>query len=83
MDALDHEAALVAEARGAIVRGDPQAALRALHAARQLPSRQLLPEELAVEAQAYRALGRDDDARDADTTLRKQFPESALAHHPE
>jgi hypothetical protein len=78
-DTLSREAALVAEARGAIVRGDPQAALRSIHAARQLPSRQLLPEELAVEAQAYRALGREDEAHDADTALKKQFPESALA----
>jgi TolA-binding protein len=44
-----------------------------------LPSHQLGPEELTVEAQALRALGRDDQAKDVDSTLRKRFPESALA----
>jgi hypothetical protein len=78
-DALAREAALVAEARGALVRGDAESALRAVRAARMLPSHQLAPEELAVEAQALRALGRDDDAKEADSTLRRQFPESALA----
>jgi hypothetical protein len=78
-DTLAREAAFVAEARGALVRGDPQGALRSIHAARQLPSHQLGPEELAVEAQVFRALGREDEAREADSTLKKQFPESALA----
>lgn len=78
-DTLAREAALVAEARGALVRGDPQGALRSIHAARLLPSHQLGPEELAVEAQVFRALGREDEAREADSTLKKQFPESALA----
>ena len=78
-DALAREASLVVEAREALGRGDPQAALRAIHAARMLPSHQLGPEELTVEAQALRALGRDDQAKDVDSTLRKRFPESALA----
>jgi len=78
-DALAQEASLVVEAREALARGDPQSALRAVRAARTLPSHQLRPEELAVEARALRALGRDDQAKDVDSTLRKRFPESALA----
>jgi hypothetical protein len=76
---LAREAALVAEARAAIVRGQPESALRAIRVARSLPSHRLGPEELSVEAQALQALGREDEAREADSSLRKQFPESALA----
>ena len=78
-DGLTREAVLVAEARGALKRGDPQSCLRSVHAARLLPSHQLGPEELALEAQALQALGRDDEARETDAQLRKLFPESALA----
>jgi hypothetical protein len=76
---LGQETAFIIEARAALARGDAQGALRAVRAARALPSHRLAPEELTVEAQALRALGREDDARDADSMLRKQFPESALA----
>ena len=76
---MAREAQLVSEARGALGRGDPQRALQAVRAARALPSHQLAPEELAVEAQALRALGRPGDANEVDETLRSQFPESALA----
>jgi hypothetical protein len=79
LDPLAREAQLVSEARGALGRGDPQRALQAVRAARALPSHQLAPEELAVEAQALRALGRPGDANEVDETLRSQFPESALA----
>lgn len=78
-DALTREASLVAEARGALVRGDAAGALRAVRAARALPSHLLEPEELAVEAQALRALGRTDEAKGVDGTLRSQYPDSALA----
>ncbi|HEY3818863.1 MAG TPA: hypothetical protein VGL81_16945 [Polyangiaceae bacterium] len=78
-DTLAREASLVVEGREALERGDPQGALRAIHAARMLPSHQLGPEELAVEARALRALGRDDQAREVDSTLRRRFPDSALA----
>jgi TolA-binding protein len=78
-DALAREAALVTQAREALGRGEPREALRAIHAARMLPSHQLGPEELAVEALALRALGKDDQAKDVDSILRKRFPESALA----
>jgi hypothetical protein len=76
---LAHEASLVAEARGALGRGDPDSALRAIRAARALSSRQLVPEELAVEEQAMRALGQSDEANGIDVQLRLQYPESALA----
>jgi hypothetical protein len=76
---LTQEAALVSEARDALMRGDPPAALRAVKAARALPSHRLAPEELSVESQALRALGREDDARETDSALKKQFPESGLA----
>jgi len=76
---LAQETGLVIEARAALARGDAQAALRAVRAARALPSHHLAPEELSVEAQALRAIGREDEARDDDAILKKQFPESALA----
>ena len=78
-DSLTREASLVAEARGALGRGDAPGALRAVRAAKALPSRLLEPEELAVEAQALRALGRDDEAKGVDGNLRSHYPESALA----
>ncbi|MGH7434311.1 MAG: hypothetical protein ACRENE_01390, partial [Polyangiaceae bacterium] len=80
VDPLAREAQLVSEARGALGRGDARGALQAVRAARALPSHQLTPEELAVESQALRALGRPVEANEADVTLRSQFPESALAH---
>jgi hypothetical protein len=78
-DSLAREASLVAEARGALAVGDPRSALRAIREARALPSKQLVPEELAVEEQALRALGQNDEANGIDVMLRLQYPESALA----
>jgi hypothetical protein len=79
-DALAREASLVAEARGALMRGDPSGALHDIRAVRTLlPERQLVPEELAIEAQSLRALGKQQDADEVDETLRSHFPESALA----
>ncbi len=78
-DPLAYEASLIAEARGALADGDARSALRAIRAAGALPSRQLVPEELAVEAQALRSLGRSADAKDVGDMLKKRFPESALA----
>lgn len=78
-DPLAREAALVAAARAALARQDATTALRDVRVARSLPSHQLTPEELAVEAQALRALGRDDEADHDDALLRTQYPESALA----
>jgi hypothetical protein len=56
-DPLMREASLVAEARGALLRGDAAGALRILAEAKALPARQLQPEELAIEERARRALG--------------------------
>ena len=78
-DSLAREASLVADARGALSVGDPQLALRSIREARALPSKQLVPEELAVEEQALRALGRNDEANGINVMLRLQYPESALA----
>jgi hypothetical protein len=78
-DSLGREAELVAEARGAVVRGEPAAALRALHAAQGLPAHALEPEELSLEVKALRALGRLDEANAADARLRARFPDHALA----
>jgi|SRR5579863_8479473 len=78
-NALAREASLVASARTSLANADPRAALQAIHEARGLSSRQLGPEELAVEAQALRALGREDEANETDLALKAQFPESALA----
>jgi hypothetical protein len=78
-DPLTREASLVAEARSALARGDAQMALRLVRAARSMPSPQLVPEELTVEAQAQRSLGNADGARAADATLHSQYPDSALA----
>jgi hypothetical protein len=78
-DMLAREASLVAQAHAALLGGDAHGALRAVRAARMIPSRVLGPEELSLEAQALRALGRDDQARDVDSALKRQFPESALA----
>jgi hypothetical protein len=75
---LAREASLVHEARSALGRGDPDSALRAIRAARALRSRQLVPEELAVEMQALRALGQSDEANGIDVQLRLQYPDSAL-----
>jgi hypothetical protein len=78
-DGLEKEAALVAEARGALRRGDAAGALQRIRAARAIPSGELAPEELSIEVQALKALGRSDDAAEADARLRSSYPESALA----
>jgi len=78
-DALTREASLVASARAALSGGNAEEALRLVRSARSMPSPQLVPEELTVEAQALRALGKADDARGVDATLHSQYPESALA----
>jgi hypothetical protein len=77
--ALSYEAELIGDARAALRRDDSVTALRLAREARALPARQLVPEELAVEAQALRALGRNNEANDLAEQLRSQYPESALA----
>jgi len=78
-DPLAREAAWLDIARSALARGDGRAALHAVRAARSLPRGQLLPEELAVEQQALRTLGRLDQADAVEAELKAQYPESALA----
>ncbi len=78
-DSLTREASLVADARAALAAGNPQEALRLVRSARSMRAPQLVPEELTVEAQALRALGKTDDAQGVDATLHSQYPDSALA----
>jgi hypothetical protein len=78
-DPLMREASIVAEARGALMRGDAAAALAAVQTAKSLPARQLQPEELALEAKALRALGRASEARDVGSALKTSYPDNALA----
>jgi hypothetical protein len=78
-DSLIREASFLAEARAALLRGDAKSALRKVRAARSLPVRQLVPEQLSVEAQTLRALDRASEAVEVERTLRTKYPESALA----
>lgn len=78
-DPLAREASLLTRARAALGQGDPRAALHAVRAAMAVPGRQLVPEELSVESQALRALGRPRDADALTTELRARYPDSALA----
>jgi hypothetical protein len=78
-DLLAREAELVAEARGAVVRGEPAAALAAIRAAQGLPGHALEPEELSLEVRALRALGQLDAANAAEAKLRAKYPDNALA----
>lgn len=73
--ALAEEARLVTEARGALVRGEPERALALLRSTRKLPLRVLEPEELRLESRALHALGRTDEAVATELTLRRRFPE--------
>ncbi len=78
-DPLMREAALIAEARGALVRGDTDKALAMLQAASRLGSRELEPEELALRVRALRAAGDDRAASEVEQTLRTRYPDHALA----
>ena len=73
------ESALVAEARGALMRGDSKAALAALKATKTLKHRELEPEELSLEAKALRSMGRDGDAASLEIVLKSRYPDHALA----
>lgn len=74
-DRLALEARMVSEARGALHRGDADAALRIVRAARTQPGARLVPEELTVEAQALHALGDDAAAKRVEADLAGRFPE--------
>lgn len=79
LDDLDREALLLASARASLARGDSDAAWRAVRNCQALPNRQLIPEEMALAAQALRGLGRVDEAQTLESVLRARYPESALA----
>ena len=78
-DALAREAGFVMEAHAALRRGDAAGALRAIASARALGPPQLVPEELSVEGQALRALGKTSEADGNEAMLRLFYPEAALA----
>jgi hypothetical protein len=61
------------------MRGDAPAAIATIRAARATGSHALEPEELALEAKALRAVGRESDAASIEATLRTRFPDHALA----
>jgi hypothetical protein len=78
-DLLERESLLVAESRGALVRGDARAALSAVRAAQALDSHALDPEELSLETRALRALGAVDEAAVVEAKLKAKYPDHALA----
>lgn len=80
-DGLLREASLVGEARSALIRGEPEAALTAVRAARR-EGKNLEPEELSIEARTLRALGREGEAAQLDATLRTRYPSHALTPPP-
>jgi hypothetical protein len=71
---LTRESSLVAEAHRDQLKGDFVGALRAVRAARSLERRQFEPDEMAIEAKALRALGRDDEAAKLESKLRAMYP---------
>jgi hypothetical protein len=78
-DSLRREALLLTRARVALARGDAASAVADLRAAEEISGRQLVPEELSMESQALRVLGRDREADARESELRSRYPESALA----
>jgi hypothetical protein len=77
-DTLSRETDLVKEGNSALRRGDPIAALKAMRAARSLEKRQWEPNEMAIEARALHALGRDDEAAKIEARLRAMYPSQPL-----
>ena len=77
-EGLLREASYVADARRALLDGNPEAALRAVRAARN-EGRSLEPEGLSIEARALRALNRPADAARVEWRLRSRYPHHALA----
>lgn len=73
------EARLLTEARTALVAGDPARALALVAKAEAGPSKGLVPEELGIRARALHALGRTDEAAEVELTLKRAYPDHALA----
>jgi|HubBroStandDraft_2_1064218.scaffolds.fasta_scaffold74396_2 hypothetical protein len=78
-DPLGREAALVAEASGAVRRGDAEAALALLDAAGRLGSHRMEPEELSIRVRALRSLRRDSEATETEAHLKAKYPDHFLA----
>jgi len=76
-DSLWREESLILEARGALRRGNPEAALASLDAAHRVGSHQMEPEELSVRAKTLRALGRDAEADEVSSLLKARYPDQA------
>lgn len=72
------EAALVSEARTAIVHGRAAAALELLDAVRRDGMHSMEPEELLLRVRALRMLGRETEAADVEKALRDRYPDSDL-----
>ncbi len=77
-DAIEREARWVAEARTALMRGEPSVAATKARAARALPSKALEPEELRILGRALRVMGDDKGADAAFNELVAKYPEEAL-----
>ncbi|CAN5503041.1 hypothetical protein BH09MYX1_BH09MYX1_32500 [soil metagenome] len=77
-DAIEREARWVAEARTALMRGEPALAATKARAARALPSHLLEPEELRILGRALRVMGDDAGADAAFAELVAKYPEEAL-----
>ncbi len=77
-DAIEREARWVAEARTALMRGEPALAAAKARAARALPSHMFEPEELRILGRALRVMGDDVGADAAFSELVAKYPAEAL-----
>lgn len=78
-DELGVEQSYVEQARAALARKDPRAALGALlEHERRYPNGQLAEERMALQVVALVGLGRDDDARLSAGRFRAKWPKSLL-----
>ena len=78
-DVLMFEAALVSQARTAIVQGRPAAALDVLDLAARESSHNLEPEELSLRIRALHLLGRDAEANHVEELLKTKYPDNFLS----
>lgn len=77
-DSIEREARWVAEARTALMRGEPALAAAKARAARALPSHLFEPEELRILGRALRVMGDDVGADAAFSELVAKYPAEAL-----
>ena len=78
-DVLMFEAALVSQARTAIVQGRAGAALDVLDLAARESSHNLEPEELSLRIRALHLLGRDTEANHVEELLKTKYPDNFLS----